>query len=299
MAKTDILDYLQNINYKVLIGFMIIFSVIAMEATLVAPIEVHSDVKTFYDYVDAIPAGSVFLFDCSGNIANRVTILTATRGHGPLLLHLFNKPGIKILIFSITAEGPVNWDLFTRVVDSSFPGLLEKKKYGTDYVYLGYIAGAESAINAIGTNIRGVVSSDYYGTPLDSLPMMATGNPNTGGPINDASAFYAVNFGYWSAAGIQMYARQFGDSFHIPIIYPGVSAGEWGVSAPYYPKYIVRYFLGEMVAEYEALTKLYTLNYKLYATQHYFSAVFVALLVGVNVVWFISTRRKRVEAVVK
>jgi hypothetical protein len=46
------------------------------------------------------------------------------------------------------------------------------KVYGIDYVHLGYVAGFESAFAAFCRDVRGTVSVDYYGTPIDNLPIM-------------------------------------------------------------------------------------------------------------------------------
>ena len=46
------------------------------------------------------------------------------------------------------------------------------KKYGIDYVFLGYRPGVAAVMINMGRDIRSVFAVDYFGTPLDSLPMM-------------------------------------------------------------------------------------------------------------------------------
>jgi len=46
------------------------------------------------------------------------------------------------------------------------------KEYGKDVVYLGWKAGVDAVILGMGENIKNVFPVDYYGHPLDSLPMM-------------------------------------------------------------------------------------------------------------------------------
>jgi hypothetical protein len=46
------------------------------------------------------------------------------------------------------------------------------KKYGIDYVNLGFRPGYSAVMIAMGTEIRSIFATDEYGTPLDSLPMM-------------------------------------------------------------------------------------------------------------------------------
>ncbi len=45
--------------------------------------------------------------------------------------------------------------------------------YGQDYVFLGYKVGYAIVIMSIGENLRQAYPTDAYGTPLDSLPMLA------------------------------------------------------------------------------------------------------------------------------
>lgn len=44
--------------------------------------------------------------------------------------------------------------------------------YGEDYVFLGYKFGVAAVLLGMGENIQGVFPLDYYGTPVDSLPLM-------------------------------------------------------------------------------------------------------------------------------
>lgn len=44
--------------------------------------------------------------------------------------------------------------------------------YGRDYAFLGYKFGVAAVLLGMGENIRGVFPLDYYGTPIDSLPIM-------------------------------------------------------------------------------------------------------------------------------
>jgi hypothetical protein len=53
-------------------------------------------------------------------------------------------------------------------VSADFPD----KKYGEDYVFLGFIPGVSAVILSIGIDIATTFGNDYYGTPIDSLPML-------------------------------------------------------------------------------------------------------------------------------
>ena len=46
------------------------------------------------------------------------------------------------------------------------------KKYGVDYVVLPYVAGGETAVAALASSIHDLITEDYYGSPLQTLPLM-------------------------------------------------------------------------------------------------------------------------------
>ncbi|MFB0509006.1 MAG: hypothetical protein ACETVX_00755 [bacterium] len=48
-----------------------------------------------------------------------------------------------------------------------------KKEYGKDYVFLGWKPGVSAVVLGMGRSIKETFSTDYYGKPIDSFPMMA------------------------------------------------------------------------------------------------------------------------------
>jgi len=83
--------------------------------------------------------------------------------------HLFSRP-VKILFWSLEPQGPL---VIQQILDDLKTDIESYgKKYGQDYVNLGYISGQETAMAALMTNTQKVVSNDYYGNRIDSLPLM-------------------------------------------------------------------------------------------------------------------------------
>jgi len=84
--------------------------------------------------------------------------------------------GANIIFFTNNLESIT---LFSVIMDEVKPGIEYGAEYGEDYVYLGYIAGGETAIAALANDIKGVIAVDYYGTSIDQLPLMKyIGNAN-------------------------------------------------------------------------------------------------------------------------
>lgn len=101
-------------------------------------------------------------------------------------------------------------------VTADFP----QKKKGEDYVFLGYIPGVTAVILGIGIDVKQVFEKDYFGTPLDSFPM-----------LNDVKNYSDISMvidfsGTASPESWLMYAQQrYGVN---------ISAGVTAVSAPRY-----------------------------------------------------------------
>jgi len=47
------------------------------------------------------------------------------------------------------------------------------KKYGVDFVNLGYLPGEETTIAALGADVHALVKVDYYNKPISDLPLMS------------------------------------------------------------------------------------------------------------------------------
>ncbi len=294
MSANKVLSIITNMNHRYLFIILISISIFFAAIPVAFPVRPAPNTQDYFNFIDNMKPGDVFVFDCSANIQSRAV---EEQKDLPLLTHLFAKPGIKFIGVSFSAPGPVNWELVLSLVPERYKSL---KTYGVDYVYLGYIPGDEVGIGAFTSNIRSVKSVDYYNNPIDSLSLMTTGNPKTGGPINDASAFYGTRFNLWNAAMLMSYARIFGDAWNVPII---IVSSSWATDSAYYPKYIQHYLLSGQEVEYESLiTSKYDyigVNMQYYSEQATASALFVTLIVAANIAAFATKSKKRSEVIAK
>ena len=76
---------------------------------------------------------------------------------------------VKVILMALWPQG-------TGMVEMGLEELSEEftKEYGIDYTFLGYKFGVAAVLLGMGEDMKGVFPVDYYGTPLDSLPMMRT-----------------------------------------------------------------------------------------------------------------------------
>ena len=83
-----------------------------------------------------------------------------------ILKHLYAK-NIQVYGFALWPDGNfMSTDAFSEVSDDF------EKKYGVDYVNLGFKPGAEAVIKGIASDIRTLYTADLNGTSINDIPMM-------------------------------------------------------------------------------------------------------------------------------
>ena len=171
----SIWDTLENIPREVLYGILLVVFVIPMIYPLGLPIPVSANTQKWYQTIEALPPGSVVMIDFGYSGGGEPEL-------GPMAVavyhHLFKKGGIKVICMSTSIEGPQLWD---KAMAELRPEEKYGVQYGVDYINIGYIAGTETAMAAIGKDLRATTSTDYKGNPLSQYTIMDG--------ITDASSF--------------------------------------------------------------------------------------------------------------
>ena len=163
-SKT-IWDRLEDIPREVLYGILIVTFIMPMLFPIGFPVPITPEVQKWYDTIDKLPNGSVIMIDFGYSGGGEPEL-------GPMAVavyhQIFKRGGIKVVAMSTSIEGTL---LFDKVIAELNPSQYGKK-YGVDYIHIGYIAGTESAMAAVGKSIRATTTTDYKGTPLDQYPIM-------------------------------------------------------------------------------------------------------------------------------
>ena len=163
-SKT-IWDRLEDIPREVLYGILIVTFIMPMLFPIGFPVPITPEVQRWYDTIDKLPNGSVIMIDFGYSGGGEPEL-------GPMAVavyhQIFKRVGIKVVAMSTSIEGTLLFDKVMAEVNPAGYG----KKYGVDYIHIGYIAGTESAMAAVGKSIRATTTTDYKGTPLDQYPIM-------------------------------------------------------------------------------------------------------------------------------
>jgi hypothetical protein len=121
--------------------------------------------KAWYNSVDALPEGSVVLFDIGYGSGGYPSL-----GPGNIAaFHQMFEKELKIVIMATALEGSMMYPLIMEAVQ---PESTYGAVYGEDYVFLGYIAGEQTAMAGVLGDLKALVSNDYQGTSIDSLSIM-------------------------------------------------------------------------------------------------------------------------------
>lgn len=127
------------------------------------PITVTPRVEAAYQTIDAMPAGSVVLvaMDYEPDIMAELQPMSIV-----VLRHCMRK-NLKVIGLTLYPSGP---GLVEPAMNAAAKA--EGKTRDKDYVFLGYKSGFQSVMIGIGESLRQQFPVDFYGTPLDSIPML-------------------------------------------------------------------------------------------------------------------------------
>jgi hypothetical protein len=159
-------DRIQTIPRWVLYILVIISMIIPLLNPLGLPIPISPQTRSMYNSLDTLQDGDVFVMFLDYGAGSMAF-------HEPGFLAVAYKTiqqGAKMVILSSGEEGPMMYNLMLPKLQSSLDDA--GYTYGEDYVYLGYIAGQETALAAVASDIRTAFSTDNFDTPLDDLPLM-------------------------------------------------------------------------------------------------------------------------------
>jgi len=198
------------------------------------PITVTPRVEAAYQTIESLPPGSTVFISMDYEPDTMAELQPMSIA---VLRHCFRK-NLKLIVITLYPAGPGLVEPALRLA-----AVAEGKERNKDYAFLGYKSGFQTVMIAIGESIRQQFPVDFYGTPLDSIPVMR-------GVDSYAKIDLVINLSASSGAD---YWIQFAASrFHKPLIL-GVTAV---MATDYYPYLSSRQILGLIggmkgAAEYE------------------------------------------------
>ena len=207
-----------------------------------------------------------------------------------ILKHLYAK-NIQVYGFALWPDGNfMSTEAFSEVSDDY------DKKYGVDYVNLGYRPGGEAVIKGIASDIRTLYTVDLHGTPIDDIPMMEDVIN-----IEDFDFVFSLSAGYPGSKEWVQYAC---DPKNIPLS-TGCTSIQVTDIMPYVENDQIRGILAGMpgAAEYESLVEAELQKMEIagkpgeasgmMAAQSIAHVVIVLFIIFGNISYFITRKKNR------
>jgi hypothetical protein len=159
-----IVKVLSNIDRRIVFGLVLLSVVIPLLVTIPLPVPISPETESLYERIEGIPDGSTILltFDYYPSTLAEVEPMSVAA------LRQCWRKNLKIITLSTVGMGGPN--IADRVMSTMAKEF--HKKYGVDYVNLGYKANYQAVLLGLGKSFRSIYPTDFYGTPLDSLPLM-------------------------------------------------------------------------------------------------------------------------------
>lgn len=151
-----------KIDQRIFPWILLILIVAGYIYPLGLPIPIGKKTIGFAKAMESVPSGGTIILsqDCGVNaIYNLGGVM------GVVAKYYAERGDVKIIIWGTAVDTYI-------VYEQMFEPILEKLEYGTDYVLIGYVPGRETAIAKLAKDIRGVITTDYFGKPLDEIPLM-------------------------------------------------------------------------------------------------------------------------------
>ncbi|MCX6834732.1 MAG: hypothetical protein NTW07_06285 [candidate division Zixibacteria bacterium] len=286
----DIFERLMILDRRWVFLFLAIVCVIAYASSFEVPILVEPEVRSIFQFIDTLPKGSVVFIPMDYDPGSMAELHPMTYA----IVEQCWRKELKVLITALSQNGPGMSDQAIReIVDSlKVPRTYNGVSYpareivnGVDYAFLGYKPYPQMVILGMGQNFRLPFPLDYYGTPLDSLPMMRNLR-------NYSDIACAINISGTNATDWWISYGQGRFGFPLAIGVTGVS------TAQYYPYLGSRQIFGIMggmlgAAEYEELADNAGNAKDAMRVQLPAHLVIIAFVVMGNIGFFATLRRRK------
>lgn len=226
-----------NPDRKIIYFLMLLALVVPLVKPLGLPIPVSAETRGAFDYISSLKPNAKVLMSIDFGPSVAAELQPEARA---IMRHLAER-GIKTYVICTSAEGDKLTDGMVREAFDT-----AGKKYGEDAVYLGYVAGGEAGLSALGDSITSVIKADSRKTPVDQIPMMKDIKK-----LSDFDLVVAFN-----GSSVAPWIRQAYTRFKTPVIF-GVMAVMAPGTVPYVQsKQAVAMLTGlKGAAEYETLMK--------------------------------------------
>ena len=172
-----VFEKLMKLDRRWVFLFLIVVCVVTYYIDYDVPILPEDESRKIYDFIDSLPPGDIVFvaIDYDPNSMAELHPMTYA------IVEDCWRRDLKVIITALSQNGPGMADQVIRdisdsmAVDRTYNGVEYKGREivnGIDYTFLGFKPYYALVILGMGQDFRLPFPTDYYGTPIDSLPMM-------------------------------------------------------------------------------------------------------------------------------
>lgn len=271
---------LLNLDRRVIYLIILLSVVLPLMFPMGLPIEPSGSTRTAFEAVEKLPAGSLILMSADYGASTKVEL-------HPVVMATFDqamRQDKKVAFMALYPEGQAFANQAIAEMEKKYPN----KKYGVDFVNLGYKAGNEAPLVSMGLDFRGVFPTDTRGTPLSDIPMLSK--------VTQLSQFDLV--GTYSAGypGALEHIRLTATQYKRPLVVVATAVMTPGYF-PYYNSHQIVGLVGGLrgAAEYEELCQYKGTAVGGMDAQSVAHFTIAGLIVLSNLMSFLAWRQKRLE----
>jgi len=240
----DIFAKMMALDRRWIFLTLAIVCVVAYGLSFEVPILINDEVQSIYNFVDTLKPGQIVFVAVDYDPSNQAELQ-------PMLYAIMEqcfRKNLKVIITALSQNGPGMADQAIRDIsdsvklDRTYNGVQYSGRTivgGEDYVFLGYKPYPSLIILGMGQNFRIPFPTDYFGTPIDSLPLMK-------GVINYDQIACVISLAAGNIADMWIADGQGRYNFKLAFGLTGV------MGADYYPYLSSKQIFGIMAGQYGA-----------------------------------------------
>lgn len=209
-------DKLQNMDKRIIYTLMLLVLIVPMIMPLNIPISINSSTRAVYDMIENLQAGDKVLLALDYSPGGSADVHPQLE---IMMNHLMRK-GVKTVMVSFWDAGPMFGEQVIKPLEDA--GV---KKYGVDFVNLGYVAGGEPGIKKFATDVPNTTPKDFRGQSISNFEIMQG--------VKDATAFKLVIDFSSGTPGAKEWIRQVQTPMGVPM-----AVGTVTVSVPEYTPFL-------------------------------------------------------------
>jgi hypothetical protein len=214
---------IEKMDRRIMIWALVLTTALAGIFPVPLPIAVSEPARRAYSIIDALQPGDLVLMAPDFQAGSWASCGPS----GTAILKHMQVKGAKVVFLS--GYRPDAAPLADQLVKNAG---LDNKKYGEDYVQLGYVPGEETFVAAIAKDFRANVKTDVHGTSIDQIPILQN--------VDDPGDFKLVVCLASSETPV-WWIRQWNIPFGVQIITANTGATVGGILAWYPDKGVSAY----------------------------------------------------------